>query len=208
MFGRKKKDAQAEEPVTIPDREGAKNRPTPSRREREAARRQPLVPQDRKAAAKAARGHQRDEREKQRAALVSGDERNMGPRDAGPVRRYVRDAVDSRINMGEYFLFIALFSILLVLGPQLLLDLGTESGLRLQAQLQLITTAVLWGMIILVILDAYRLSRMLRQGLKARFGADFETKGHVSYGVSRALQFRRWRLPRPAIKRGEKPRPS
>ena len=55
VLGRKK---AAEPAVTVQDRverAGAKNRPTPSRREQEAARKRPLVPTDRKAAAKSAR---------------------------------------------------------------------------------------------------------------------------------------------------------
>ena len=55
VLGRKK---AAEPAVTVQDRverAGAKNRPTPSRREQEAARKRPLVPTDRKAAAKSGR---------------------------------------------------------------------------------------------------------------------------------------------------------
>lgn len=202
VFGRQKKQ-EPEQPIEpeIPDREGAKNRPTPTRKEREQARRQPLVPEDRKAAARAARLEMRRERDKQRTALVTGDERHMGPRDAGPVRRYVRDVVDSRLNFGEYFLFVAMLSILLVLGPQLA-GVGVETA----AQFQLVTTALLWGMILMVILDAFRLSSLLRKNLRGRFGQDFDTRGHVAYGVSRSLQIRRWRLPKPAVKRGQAPR--
>ena len=41
-------------------------------------------------------------------ALREGDERHLPPRDRGPVRKYVRDIVDSRRSVAEYFLPLAL----------------------------------------------------------------------------------------------------
>lgn len=133
--------------------------------------------------------------------MLTGDERNLGPRDGGQVRRFVRDVVDARFNVSEFFLLIALAVVIVVLGPQLL-GLSTV----LTAQFQLVTTAVLWITIALVALDEVRLVLRLRKALRERFGADFDTRGHVSYGVSRSLQIRRWRLPRPAVSRGQAPR--
>lgn len=48
MFGRKKDDQPASPVDERPHREGAKNRPTPKRRDQEAARKRPLVQADRK----------------------------------------------------------------------------------------------------------------------------------------------------------------
>lgn len=201
MFGRKKTEEQpAPEPVA--HREGAKNRPTPTRREREEARKRPVVPVDRKAAAKANRDRMRTERDQQRTALLNGDESGLGPRDAGPIRRFVRDVVDARWNVGEFYLALAFVAIILVLGPQLL-------GMSLQqsAQIQLLSTAVLWAMILGVLVDSYLLNRRIKRMMRERFGEEVPTRGHVAYGVTRALQIRRWRLPRPAVARGEAPRP-
>lgn len=202
MFGRKKttEETEADKPVVL-ERPGAKNRPTPTRREREEARKRPMVPVDRKAAAKADRERARSDRDSQRAALVSGDEKGLGPRDAGPVRRFVRDVVDARFNIGEYYLVLALVAIVLVLGPQLA-GMSVEQA----ARIQLGSTFVLWGTILIVAFDTWRLMRTLRRRLRERFGQDFDTRGHVAYGVSRSLQIRRWRLPRPAVTRGESPR--
>ncbi|MFV0459527.1 MAG: DUF3043 domain-containing protein [Actinomycetales bacterium] len=202
MFGRKKQEAAEVEDPVVPDRPGAKNRPTPTRREREQARKRPMVPEDRKADKAALRERMRQERVAQRQALYSGDEKALGPRDAGKYRRFVRDVVDGRRNLGEYYLLLALLAIILVLGPQLI-GMNIEDA----ARVQLISTAVLWGTILIVVLDSFRLSRMLRRRLKERFGEDFNTRGHVSYGVSRSLQIRRWRLPKPAIAHGQQPRP-
>ena len=105
VFGRKKAPGNgAPSAITYADRPGAKNHPTPSRRDQEAARKRPLVPTDRKAAAGQSREATRLARAKQRAALLSGDESALPARDKGPVKRYIRDVVDTRWNIGEFML--------------------------------------------------------------------------------------------------------
>ena len=51
--------------------------------------------------------------ERQRQALASGDERYLPARDKGPVRRFARDFVDSRFNIAEYFLPMAVIILVL-----------------------------------------------------------------------------------------------
>jgi Flp pilus assembly protein TadB len=100
--------AAAEEALSKANaKSGGKGRPTPTRAEAEAARKRPLVPEDRRAAAKAQRAKERVSRDAEYAAMKSGDEANMPYRDRGPVKRYIRDFVDARWNVGEYFLFAA-----------------------------------------------------------------------------------------------------
>ena len=107
MFGRKQ--APAEQPAEESEPTTGKGRPTPSRKEAEAARKQSLkLPKDPKAARRAARERDRDASAQQRAALMAGDERALPARDQGPVKRYVRDFVDSRFTIAEYFIFVAL----------------------------------------------------------------------------------------------------
>ena len=198
VFGRKKASDPA--PVVL-DRPGAKNRPTPKRRQAEAANRKPLVPTDRKAAAKASREQMREQRMRSRAALVSGDEKHLPARDAGPEKRFVRDVVDGRWNIGEFYLILALVAVGLTLLPGLLGRSMEES-----AQVQVIATLVLWGTVVVCATDAFLLSRLLRRRLVERFGDDVVTKGKVSYGILRAFQIRRLRLPKPQVNRGQPPR--
>jgi len=62
--------------TTVQDeRPGAKNRPTPKRRDQEAARKQPLVVTDRKAARDRDKEKRREALARQRQAMVTGDER-------------------------------------------------------------------------------------------------------------------------------------
>ncbi len=199
MFGRRKTQEKAAPQVQ--ERPGAKNRPTPKRKEAEAARRRPLVPDDRKAAGKADRQKLREERLRQREALASGDESHLPPRDAGPNKRFVRDLVDGRLNIGEFYLYLALIAVALVVLP------GAIGLDPLQvAQVQLVSTLVLWGTVIVVGTDAVILSRLMRRRLRERFGAGVEMRGLISYGVLRSFQIRRLRLPKPAVKRGQPPR--
>ena len=85
-------------------REGAKNRPTPKRRDQEAARKRPLVVTDRKQARSQDREKRREAMSRTRQAMLTGDESGLPPRDKGPVRRYIRDYVDARRNLAEFML--------------------------------------------------------------------------------------------------------
>ncbi|GGB92930.1 DUF3043 domain-containing protein [Cellulomonas carbonis] len=173
-----------------------KGRPTPTRREAEAARRRPLVPADRKAAAKTARAAQREQRQREYEAMLSGDERFLPLRDKGPVRRYVRDFVDGRRNLGEYFIPFSLVAV----GAVLLVGF-------LDAEIAAVTTLVvifvLYAMMLITVVDGFILSRQLRKRVAARFGE--VPRGVVMYGVIRAFQIRSRRLPRPKVDRGRYP---
>jgi len=91
-------DARKARPASPPARKG---RPTPKRREAEQARRRPLVP-DGRGDRKALKAQAKVRREREYQAMITGDDRNLPPRDKGPVRRWVRDYVDARHNAGEY----------------------------------------------------------------------------------------------------------
>lgn len=201
MFGRRKQTGEQTVDAVQDVRPGAKNRPTPTRREREEQRRRPLVIEDRKGAAKAARAQRYAERDRQRVGMLKGDDSALPPRDAGPYRRFVRDVVDARFNISEWYLALAIVAVVLVLGPQLL---GMDPVAA--ARIQVYSTIVLWGTIILCAVDAFVLSRTLRTRLRQRFGPDFNPRGHVAYGVMRSFQIRPWRLPKPQVKRRQKPR--
>lgn len=191
MFGRKKDDektaaAKVEEP---PQRDGAKNRPTPKRRDQEAARKRPLVQTDRKAAKNADREARRESSRKMRQAMVTGDDRHLPPRDKGPVRRYVRDTVDVRRNLGE--LLLPLMLAVLVLS----LFAGTWATYVFLA---------VYLLIIVAILDAFLLWRRTKPQLLARYGEDTNLRGLGMYQAMRAFQMRRTRMPKPQVERGAK----
>ena len=60
---------------------------------------------------------------------------------------------------------------------------------------------------LLLVTDLFVLSRRVKTDLKRRFpdgAATGETKGAVAYGVMRATQLRRLRLPKPKVSPGAK----
>lgn len=169
-----------------------KGRPTPKRREAEAARKRPLVP-DRKEAARQQRAAAKARRDREYQAMLSGDERNMPVRDRGPVRRWVRDFIDARRNPGEYFLPVSIaivFSTFLVVAYPPLVPF---------------VYGLMYAVILVATGDAIWLSFRLKKLVTAKFGADALPRGIRVYGVLRAFQLRRTRLPKPQVKRGEFP---
>ncbi|MFD0397864.1 DUF3043 domain-containing protein [Kitasatospora sp. NPDC059811] len=196
MFRRRSDDAAAsatvlEKPDETRHPQAKKGRPTPKRSEAEANRRTRVtVPKDRKEAARQARERMRSEREKQRTALMEGDERHLPARDKGPVRKFARDYVDARWSLAEFFLPAAV--VILVL-----------SIIKVPA-IQLLSTLLFLLFFVLVILDFVRLGFGLRKQFAERFAGQ-NTRGAVAYGLMRILQMRRLRLPKPQVRRGEKP---
>jgi hypothetical protein len=172
--------------TTTPLKEGGKGRPTPSRREAEAARRAKAKgPSDKKEAARLQRQRRSESSAKMRQGMKTGDERYLPPRDKGPVRRFVRDQVDSRLCMAELLL------------PLLLLIMVTQSfATKLSSSLWSVT-------LLLVAVDTAFLVFKLRRELGRRF-ADRSVKGAVGYGVLRSLQLRWLRMPKRQVKLGAK----
>ncbi|MEV6951333.1 DUF3043 domain-containing protein [Streptomyces sp. NPDC051183] len=173
------------------DPQAPKGRPTPKRAVAQSQRKAVVASTgNRKEDAKRARERRREEMAKQREALANGDERYLPARDKGPVRRFVRDFVDSRFSVAEMFLPLAV--VILVL-----------SMVRVQS-IQSIALMLWLGVIVLIILDSIGLVFRLRKALAERF-PDERRRGAVAYGLMRTLQMRRLRLPKPQVKRGERP---
>ncbi len=197
MIFRKSEPPQSPEPEPQSARPGSKGRPTRSRKEAEAARRRPLVVDDRKEARRRDRETANRARAEAQQALMTGDEKRMPLQHRGAERSYVRDVVDSRWNIAELFFPIALvFMIISLFLPLVRPDLTTtlSTGMIL----------VLWGGIAVCVVDSLFLRRRLRRLLTERFGE--VQRGLVGYGIMRAIQIRRFRLPRAQIKHGEEPR--
>ncbi|MBA2811842.1 DUF3043 domain-containing protein [Streptomyces sp. KM273126] len=173
------------------DPQAPKGRPTPKRSEAQAQRRSVAnTPTTRKEASKRARDERRAALEKQRQALAGGDERYLPVRDKGPVRKFARDFVDSRFSIAEFFLPLAV--IILVL-----------SMVRV-ASLQNIALLLWLFVIVLIVVDSIWIGFRLKKQLTERF-PDQNRRGAVAYALMRTLQMRRLRLPKPQVKRGERP---
>lgn len=170
-----------------------KGRPTPSRKEAEAARKRPLVPADRKLAQRNARSAAKAARDREYQAMQTGDERYLPLRDKGPVRRWVRDYVDSRFNIGEWFLPFSLVAIVAMMLTQ-------SSALA-----AVVVLVVLYLVVLAAVIDAVVLARRVKAGAEERFGVAAVPRGIRMYAVTRAFQIRRLRLPKPQVARGARP---
>ena len=179
-------------PETTSESDGAlgKGRPTPTRKEREAAHKRPLVPDDRKAARQASRAEVAAQRERARIGMERGEERFLPLRDKGPQKKYVRDYVDARWNVGEILLPLMVLVILTYFIPI--------------AEVAIYALAAVWGFLLLVVIDCIFLARTLRKKLTAKYGADKVEKVGW-YAAMRAAQLRALRLPKPQVKRGQYP---
>ncbi len=194
MIGRSKDPSPApEQPPAVEDYAAGKGRPTPKRKEAEAANKRPLVPDDRRQASKDARAKAKAQRDIEYKAMLTGDERHMPVRDAGPVKRFVRDFADSRFNLGSFFLPLAVVFRLFACVSQYLGELGF-----------ILVTGVLYLYVIAVVIDLAVLWFKLKKALVAKFGPA-APRGNLMYGVLRATQLPRTRMPRPQVKRGGEP---
>ena len=98
-----------------------KGRPTPKRTEAQGRRPgpPPPPPTTRKEAYKRMRQNQAVRRAETRQGAARGDDAYLPARDRGPVRRLVRDVVDSRRNVGSFFLAIAGVALIGTIVPSL-----------------------------------------------------------------------------------------
>jgi hypothetical protein len=181
-----------QEVTTPPDEEtksSGKGRPTPTRKEAEAAAKaRAKPPRTRKEIAAAQRANRGESSARVRQGMRDGDERYLLPRDKGPVRRFIRDFVDSRFSFIE--LIIPVLVVTMVLGYS-----GNDTA-------RSIGNSVLFGSVLLVGLDMFMLRLRLRRQLAARFPGE-STKGTTYYAVTRAMQMKFMRLPKPKVKIGQ-----
>jgi hypothetical protein len=204
VFGRSRSGA-AEAPAkttgpAVPQKQGGKGRPTPRRREAEQRNLRPVVgtprlsPNATKEERKAARATQREalaaERAKSREAMVTGDERYLPAQHRGPARRWARDYVDSRWNIGELLLPTAFVVLLLGLVP------------RLQV-VSVFLVPALYVFALVVVVNGWFMARRINRMAVERFGES--ARGVGRYAALRSAQVRRFRMPKPMVKRGESP---
>lgn len=122
-----------------------------------------------------------------RQAMLRGDENALPARDRGPARRFVRDYVDSRRTVASLFIPVGLPIMVLSVLP----------GVALIAEI------LLWVFFIAIIVDSVLMSRRVRREVSQRFPGE-QTKGLGLYAVTRAMQLRRLRMPKPKVARGAK----
>jgi hypothetical protein len=170
---------------------GKKGQPTPKRKDQEAANKRGLIV-DVKSDAKERRARDRARREVEYAALRTGDEKNMPFEHRGPEKRFMRDYVDARTSVGE---FLLPFSLLFVV-VSLIFNGGGAGAIIILS---------FYAIVIMAAVETWLMIRRLKKAFDAKFGEAKRPRGFTFYVISRALNLRRFRTPRPKVKRGEYP---
>jgi hypothetical protein len=189
--GAQSPDASAEARQPRSPAEAAKGRPTPKRSEAERNRRQPITgsrapatprtPED-KAKARSERGRKYE-------AMKKGESWALNPRDRGPAKALARDYIDSKRRISEYYMYILVLLLAAVF-------------LRNKTEQQYISPLVL-VLVVIIVIDAQVIRRSLRKLVGERLPGE-STRGLTMYAVMRALQIRRFRMPAPRVRPGEK----
>ncbi|CAO5174082.1 DUF3043 domain-containing protein [Frankia sp. AiPs1] len=173
-----------------PRRTAGKGRPTPKRSDARAARTQTTATAKKPANRTEARATRRKQSQDYRAAMMSGDVSRLPPRERAPERVLARDFVDTRINVGPFFLIAA---VLYFVGG--LVPIGT---------VRFAATILMLAGIVAVVVDSIVLSWQVSKRITERYP---DSRVRVrAYAAQRALLPRRWRLPRPRVSRAD-PRP-
>jgi hypothetical protein len=168
-----------------------KGRPTPTRKEREAANLRPIVGSKNKETIAQSRQAQRESRLKARAAMLAGDEKYLLARDRGPQRKIARDVIDNRYTIIE-----GLMPMMVIL----LLVSSTNN-----VAVQNITTLVMIVALLIVAIEATLLHRIIKKHIHEKLGAGTVVqRGTWFYVVSRGMQPRPLRIPKPAPRRKAK----
>jgi Protein of unknown function (DUF3043) len=198
--------AEAEPAVNESGTTAPKGRPTPKR---DAARRRgPVAPAPMTTAearrrrkelrgSKLSREERREDKAHRRAAMADRRERMMAgedgyllPRDKGPVRRFVRDVVDSR-RFGALGLFMPA-------------ALGLIFIMFAVPQVQLLISPAMLALVAIMVVDGFFLGRKVNRLVDAKFPDNTESGFRLGfYASSRASQLRRMRAPRPQVNRGD-----
>lgn len=218
LLGRKKgQDTDLDENVAAsavsdvagaaPRRTEPKGRPTPKRNEaRRNAKKGPVAPapmtsSEARARRKTLAGPKlsREERRADKTAnrarmserrnrMMAGEEGYLLPRDQGPVRRYVRDVVDSRRNLLGLFMPSTLFLMFVMFGVP---------------QLQLWVSPAMLVLMAVMSVDGLILGRKISRLVDTKFPNNTESRWKLGlYAAGRASQMRRLRAPRPQVKHG------
>jgi len=162
-----------------------KGKPTPKRKDAEAKLKvSPLSPTASKDAKRALKEQSRVRRLEARAAYMRGEENALPYRDKGPARRFVRNYIDERRSISEYFLVLIMLVLFLTIIPI--------------PAVQLAAVALMYSSMIFMTVNGIFLSRKLKKLVAEKYPEE-PTKGIGMYGWMRSTQLRRLRAPAPQV---------
>jgi hypothetical protein len=158
-----------------------------ARRRRKEVGGRKLTSEERKADKLARRADMAERREK----MMAGEDAYLLPRDKGPVRRFVRDVVDSRRNVLGLFMPSALGLIFVMLAVP-------------SVQVQRFLSPAMLVLVLIMVIDGFIVARKVNKLVDQKFPDNTESGRKLGfYAASRASQLRRMRAPRPQVNRGD-----
>jgi hypothetical protein len=131
----------------------------------------------------------RAEWNKRQLAMRNGEDWALGPRDKGPAKKLVRDYVDGHRRPSEYYMYALVLLILALVAG--------KSDHAFNSLVQIVLIAI----IAVIVVDAVLLRRTILKLVHERLPKE-STRGLAFYGIMRALQLRRFRMPAPRVKPG------
>ena len=115
---------------------------------------------------------------------MRGEESALPYRDKGPARRFVRNYIDERRSISEYFLVLIMLVLFLTIIPI--------------PAVQLAAVALMYSSMIFMTVNGIFLSRKLKKLVAEKYPEE-PTKGIGMYGWMRSTQLRRLRAPAPQV---------
>jgi hypothetical protein len=174
-----------------PAAETGKGRATPKRKEAERGRYQPIGGGTRRPAGPrttADKTRDRSERSRKYDAMKRGEDWALNPRDRGPARKLARDYVDSRRRISEYYMYLLVFLVVLLFAGR---------------SLAVYVTPFVLLLVVVIVIEGWFTRRALQRLMAERLPGQ-SVRGLTTYAVMRGIQIRRFRMPQPQVKVGDK----
>jgi hypothetical protein len=124
--------------------------------------------------------------------MKRGEDWALNARDRGPAKKLARDYVDSTRHPTEYYLYF--FVVIIVL----------DMVARNKTEIEALVYALLFALILVIIADVFFIKRGLRKLLAERMPGTPYPTGLTWYTFTRTAQPRRMRVPKPAVRPGDK----
>jgi Protein of unknown function (DUF3043) len=135
------------------------------------------------------RAKSKTERSRRYEAMKAGEAWALNPRDRGPAKALARDYIDSKRRISEYYMYI----LILLLAAVFVRNKTAQTYI---SPLVLVLVAI-------IVVDAQIIRRRLHKLVTERLPGE-STRGLTMYSVMRALQIRRFRMPAPRVRPGDK----
>lgn len=139
----------------------------------------------------------KEQRQKQYELMKQGDPRALPDKDKGPERKIARDYVDSRRLIANLFFPLGI--------SMIIVTLFTSNNTYIAKMISEILMAVVLIWILFTAIESIFTGKNIMKLVKERYPNSQEKTFSIAfYATSRALKFRKMRIPLPQVKIGEK----